>query len=248
MNNIKTFNLLWIFAGIFGMIEIPCHAFFGQSSIEQSTPPQTFMSAFPGLLDTNVAPHNSIVLELPTFAIDYGVTENWTLGTNALAVAATAYTLTPVVYLQSRYRFFSNNYISSTITGFGGRSWNGPIHSLIHIPDSPKFEGNLIGITSNTSYYFDKYNTLTFTLISLRLSFEKSYSSLDSVTTNIYTIAPGFGYQIVPFKFLALSTNFLFPINLNINTASLDRDTIETVKDPIFFKFSLTSKQVQNQH
>lgn len=113
--------------------------------------PENTLSGFPGFFDTNVAPHERLVTEVPTFAADYGLTRDVTVGVNGLS-ALTILADNPVYYLKARYRFLSGGVASSAVTGYG---------MYARIPGDPKDKISTKGydfytgfLTSNTTYYF----------------------------------------------------------------------------------------------
>lgn len=78
-----------------------------------------------GFFDTQTAGENDLVGDLPTFAIDYGLTPNVTIGTNGLAlltlaVGATQASKTPFppLYGKVRYRVFAQDNWSGAVTGY----------------------------------------------------------------------------------------------------------------------------------
>ncbi|APJ03977.1 hypothetical protein [Silvanigrella aquatica] len=113
----KQFKLFCLFIYLFSS---QAFAQRGGSSVEQSTPPSTPLSFFAGYFDTGMLPENRITLDIPLLGLDYGVTDNFTIGTNAASSLLTSVTFQPYLFLKARYRFFSNKKISSVITGYGG--------------------------------------------------------------------------------------------------------------------------------
>ncbi|NBO38847.1 hypothetical protein EBU99_09715 [bacterium] len=100
---------------------------------------ETPSSGIPGFFDTETASAGSLVFDVPSLSIDYGISEHLTLGTNAVAVLSTSLWLanggksaTPIVMLKARYRIFSQEGWTSSVTGYGGgaRLQAGQINSL----------------------------------------------------------------------------------------------------------------------
>ena len=85
----------------------------------QQTPAVTPLTGYPGFFDANVAEKNGFVFDLPTFAGDYGVSENITVGSNAL-LAIPWLSSVPMFYGKARYRFFSDKQLASALTVYAG--------------------------------------------------------------------------------------------------------------------------------
>ncbi len=162
----------------------------GGDSIQQSPPPTTPLSSFAGYFDTGMLPKNRYTFDLPLTGFDHGVSENLTIGTNSVSSILATITLQPFLYLKSRYRFFSNNKVSSVITGYGG---------YFYFPTQNKNPQNttwLLNFTNNTSYFINNNNILNFHLTALKFSTQTGDpNDTKYLKISLNTIAFGLGYQ-----------------------------------------------------
>ena len=99
------------------------HAQRGKSVNEEVSNNRTPSYGLPGFFDTEVVQKNNFTLEIPTFAIDYGVTDRFTVGLNAITPLTTTLYLSsressgsPVLLLKTRYRIFTTHGWESTLT------------------------------------------------------------------------------------------------------------------------------------
>ena len=99
------------------------HAQRGKSVNEEVSNNRTPSHGLPGFFDTEVVQNKNFTLEIPTFAIDYGVTDRFTVGLNAITPLTTALYLSsressgsPVLLLKTRYRIFTTHGWESTLT------------------------------------------------------------------------------------------------------------------------------------
>ena len=137
-----------------------------------------------------MVPANRFTLDLPLTGVDYGVTDNFTIGSNTVSSVLTTITFQPFLYLKARYRFFSNKNISSVITVYGGY-FNSPSQN-----NNPQMTSWLLNFTNNTSYFFNNNNILTFHLTALDFGAQiadPTDTKYFKLTLN--TIAFGLGYQ-----------------------------------------------------
>jgi hypothetical protein len=113
---------------LMGGLIFPALAFGQRGTISTAQAPETPLSGFPGVFDTFTAPKGAIVgqattLLLPVFPligipVDYGVTENFTLGTNALFPVLWS-TGSKAFGAKARYRIVPHERFSLAITGYG---------------------------------------------------------------------------------------------------------------------------------
>lgn len=123
MFNIRQF--LWICGRCLFALALICFstqafAYRGQTAVEQKPPLKSPGNGFPGFFDPHTAAQGSLVFDLPTFSVDYGITDHWTLGTNLVPLTATLLTQVPIFSLKTRYQFFSNRFLASSFTLYGG--------------------------------------------------------------------------------------------------------------------------------
>ena len=234
----------YLIIGVVLIFSSQAFAYRGQGYSEQTLPPQKFTSFSPGYFDTNLAPKGRLLGELPTFAMDYGLTENLTIGTSALPMLATSFGK-PVVYLKMRYRFFSNRRVSSAITGYGSGFWFSDSMDMPNTSNALSTRGGFLGLTSNTSIYLKNNHVLTFHLTAFRFRISEVDLQRDLTTDfNIYALAPGVGYQYFPLSWLGLEANLLFPLAFHTFTDSpvslIKNDLLSGMSDPIPYRVMLT--------
>lgn len=177
----------------------------GGDSIQQSTPPSTPLGFFASYFDTGMVPVNRFTLDLPLTGVDYGVTKDFTLGTNIVSSVLTTITFQPFLYFKARYRFFSNNKVSSVITGYGG------YFHLSFQNNSPQSTTWLLNFTNNTSYFFNNNNILNFHITELKFNTQiGNTSDTKYLKISLDTIAFGLGYQIFFTDSFGLDGQFLY--------------------------------------
>jgi|GEM_PF-4119260 len=116
-------------------------------------PPTTRASGFPGLFDSNVAERGSFVLDIPSLAVDYGLTDNMTIGTSGVMALALALG-SPALYVKARYRFLTSPTIASAFTAYSGYLTN-----RVGSRDTT-LDAYLVGVSNNTTYYFSERSYL----------------------------------------------------------------------------------------
>jgi hypothetical protein len=101
----------------------------GQNNLyspERSREAESASSHVPGFFDTELAREGEFIAEFPTLTMDYGISERWTLGTNALStlfgISALLQTkgagATPAFSLKSRHALFADSGWKGTATGY----------------------------------------------------------------------------------------------------------------------------------
>lgn len=91
----------------------------GQAFVEQAAAPRTSTSGFPGLFDTEQVARGDLVADLPLLSIDYGVTDNLSVGTYALALLPLLGGK-PSVLGKLRYRLYSDGRVVSVLDAMAG--------------------------------------------------------------------------------------------------------------------------------
>lgn len=186
-------------------ITYPVFAQRGKDSIQQSAPISTPLSFFAGYFDTGMVPKDRYTLDLPLTGFDYGVTENFTIGSNAVMSIFATYALQPFIYLKARYRFFSTKNISSVITGYGSYIYLSPQGNNL------KTTISYYNFTNNTSYFFNPHNILTFHLTALSLNLQSGEAQdLKYYKLSVNTIAVGLGYQFFFNETFGFEGQFLY--------------------------------------
>lgn len=186
-------------------ISFSAYAQRGNDFIQQSPPPVTPLGSFAGYFDSGMVPENRFTLDLPLTGVDYGLTNNLTIGSNTVTSLFTALTFQPFLYLKARYRFFSNKSISSVITGYGG-------YFVFPSQDnSPQNTTSLLNFTNNTSYFFKPNHILTFHFNALTFSTQSGDSSDKKYfKLSLNTVAFGLGYQSFLTENFGLEGQFLY--------------------------------------
>ena len=77
-------------------------------------------SQFPGAFNTHMADRGTVVVDAPFFQIDYGVTDNLTVGINPLLLLPVAAGELPGGIGKLRYRLYDDGTLSSAVTLLGG--------------------------------------------------------------------------------------------------------------------------------
>jgi hypothetical protein len=141
-----------------------CALTFGQSAAwaqrgadydVYTAPPSGPSSGFLGFFDSDQLAKGAFTGELPSFSVDYGVTDRWSIGTNALSVLGLSLGV-PNLLLKSRYIFYSDGKVVSSLTGYFGTVWG----------DISKGQGVILGLlTSNTSVWIDRRQALGVSLL-----------------------------------------------------------------------------------
>lgn len=188
--------------------------FDGSAGLKPVTP----LSGFPGSFDTETAQRNSWVVDFPPVAelsddfftslilgaplasIQYGVTDNLSIGTNPL----TAFPLIagiPLLYLKSRYSFFSSPKFAAVLnTGVG-------------LIPSKKNQMSLVSFGSNSSYFFDEKSWVNFFFnafyANLRIGEPASANYLNLTSKAFYL---GGGYQNFVTSWLGPQVTLLIPV------------------------------------
>ncbi len=223
-------------------ITFSAHAQRGSDFIEQTPPVETPLGFFSGYFDTGMVPENRFTFDLPLTGFDYGITDNFTIGTNTASTLVTSFTFNPFLFLKARYRFFSNKSISSVITGYLG---------YFLIPSSSSTPENttwLINFTNNTSYFFNSNNILTFHFNTLNFSSQNGDSSDKKYfKLSLNSIAFGLGYQTFFTDRFGIEGQFLYSPYFSISyddpgqQTSLDFNT-NSQSIPFFVRILLNYK------
>ena len=141
-----------------------CALAFGQSAAwaqrggeydVYTTPPSGPSRGFLGFFDSDQLAKGTFTGELPSFSVDYGVTNRWSIGTNALSVLGVVLGANNL-FLKSRYIFYSDGKVVSSLTGYFGTVWG----------DISKGQGVILGLlTSNTSIWIDQRQAVGVSLL-----------------------------------------------------------------------------------
>ncbi|KAB8033297.1 hypothetical protein [Fluviispira multicolorata] len=219
-----------------------CHTPFfsyaqrGALDTQQKSPIETPLSHFPSYFDAGMTPPKKVVFDIPTFQLDYGVTEHFSLGTNGLTLLLAAFTLQPTAILKARYRFFSSHNVSSVITGYLG-------YLNLTTNNAPANNIWLYSGTNNTSYFFDEYNVLNFHTTALSFHSQTGNpSNLKYSKIGVETLAFGVNYLHFFSESYSAEGLIVVPAYLNLEIDNPESNssitfTNSTVKFPFFFRF-----------
>lgn len=190
--------------------ELPSHR--GAMSVVQLTEKQLSFEfdrpaeGFSGFFDSKMVRKESTVMQIPLFSFDYGVTEHFSLGANALPFLAVL-AGNPAGSLQGRYRFFSSETVSSTLSAYGGLL-------STSTRDSTTSMGYLAA-SLNTTYHFDSYQSFNLHLSSIKF-WHDALTTQTSLDLSLDTYATGLGFEKFFSDWFGLETQILFPLNVNL--------------------------------
>ncbi|NBW80739.1 hypothetical protein EBR21_03200 [bacterium] len=109
---------------------VECLAFAQRGKTPTPTEPAIASASdgISGFFDANMTAPKRMVFDFPTFSIDYGISPDWTVGTNGLSVASVlnwasnpGQNSTPIVQGKIRYRIFSTDALAAALTLYAGR-------------------------------------------------------------------------------------------------------------------------------
>jgi len=220
----------------------------GGSTLEQSPPTSSPLDFFSGYFDTGMVPKKRFTLDLLLTAVDYGVTEDLTIGTNSASSILTLLTFQPYLFLKARYRFFSNKNISSVITGYSGY-FNFPSQN-----QEPEIKSCFFNMTNNTSYFINNKNILNFHITALKFSLKAGdESDLKYYKITLDTVAFGLGYQSFFTDNFGLEGQFLYSPYFNLVFDNPNQQTsfnLNTSSNslPFFFRILINYKTGQESN
>ncbi len=175
-------------------------------SIEQLPPLESPAGRLPGYMDAYVAPRGELIFELPTFSLDYGVTDRLTVGANLMATAMIL-SEAPAFALKTRYLFFSNEKVASSLTLYGGALW---------MKQANLNNSYFLAATQNTSYYFSSHSILTFHLSLIRMGFSQGSNPMNEANGTLFSVLPGLGYQYYFDDTFGFEAQVLVPVALSL--------------------------------
>lgn len=182
--------------------------------IEQVSPKNSEINSFPGYFDANALKKGAFSVEYTTLSLDYGFSDNFSVGTSLAPTVLGALLQSPAVYLRTRYRFYSNQKVSSAISLYGMGTWVSSNNS------SEKLAGSFYAGTSNTSYRINRYNIVDFHLTAMHLGYD--YQGAQTIlgfnleeSLDLTIVAPGVGYQLYFTDHFGIEAQLLFPVYVN---------------------------------
>ncbi len=222
-------------AGALVLAAAPALAQRGGDFVRRETPPADATTGFPGLLDTNLAEDRRLVLDAPLLSARYGVTRNWTIGTNVL-------TLLPLAggrvsgLVETRYRLRSCATTTWVISAYGGVSGIDYKDEL----DRPRELRLALGmLVSNVAYRITPRDQLTATLAFARLNANVARETSDGDTVviernHVVAALTALTYQRAFGTRVALSASAIFaPIVAGENDST--SSTVEiSIRGPLY--------------
>lgn len=215
-------KLKLIILGTMMFASLPSGAFAQRGSMNPGNP-DTFVNptkGFPGFFDTNLATHGSLVVEwpplilpfipMPSIAVDYGVTDTLTVGTNALVSTVPWLAGGKGLSLKARTLVYGTETSQSAATVYGGYIAGGSFSSSWQM------------LTSNNAWKIGLKHIVSAQAIFLNFGFENgSESSIDYTNLRFSTAGIGGGYQYIVTNDVALSAHALASA-----ATSIESDTV----------------------
>lgn len=189
-NLYKVFRLLIAILSIFNFYPI-CYGQRGNNfSFPQENAPQTPLDGFPGFFDTNMAQNDSFVFDLPSFTLDFGLSDRLTLGINSLGAFFTSVSLQPLLLAKARYRLFSTPQFRNALTFYGGYS------NISKTKNNPSSHANALLFSNNFNYYLNENSQLYGSLLFGHIDYSVAEaSSPDFEKTSFRPFFISLGYQ-----------------------------------------------------
>ncbi len=165
---------------------------------------------YPGFFDTNFAEQGSLVVEFPpimlpllptpSLAVDYGVTDTLTVGTNALVSTLPWLFGARGLSFKARTLIYGNDSVQHVATVYG--SYIG----------SKEFTASWQLFTSNNSWKLAPRHIVTAQGMLMHFGLELgSKSSINYTNIQLSTLTLGGGYQFIVTDLASISTYFLLP-------------------------------------
>jgi hypothetical protein len=158
---------------------------------EQLDPAFVPSQNFPGYFDTNVTPERRFMFSLPLGELSFGVTKNFSVNLNLPIIFYMIDTWNPGFLLSMRYRFFSNQNLSSALTGYAGY--------FKYKNSDDKFKIYYLNATYNNMISINKKNLINTQINGLKInyhSWEDNAQNTDKKTLNLILFAIGHTYII----------------------------------------------------
>lgn len=177
---------------------------------------------FPGFFDTNMAAKDSLVVEwppiilpiipVPSIAVDYGVSDTLTVGTNALVTTVPWLLGAKGVSAKARSLIYGSETMQSVATVYAGYIGAKDLSTSWQV------------LTSNTAWKIGSKHIVAAQATIINLGVEMGApSSLDYTNLRLSTLGLGGGYQHLLSETTAISTYLLAPA-----LTSVEADTVST--------------------
>lgn len=186
----------------------------GEAYTQQLPSAPTPTSGFPGIFDANLTDQGRLGVDLPTSGVNYGATNNLTVGVYAFS-ALPLLAGKPSLAGRVRYRFFGNGRLSSVLDLHAG-----------YLDLSDKGETLTVApllLLSNTAWRLGERHEVVLTLMALYLRLaEKDEGAFGSANVTVVGLGGvGLSYQFTVTRWLVLrATAFSVPVV----TVSVDSD------------------------
>ncbi|MBM3383169.1 MAG: hypothetical protein FJY29_12130 [Betaproteobacteria bacterium] len=126
LSRVMSCGVSWLIASVF---QVFAFAQRGQDipyRTDELGETDTASSGIPGVFDTELSRTGEIIGEFPSFALDYGINDRWTIGTNAISTVLGLSDLmqtklnsgVPYFFLKSRHAVFADSGWKGTLTGY----------------------------------------------------------------------------------------------------------------------------------
>lgn len=202
-----------------------CYAFDSTSQrglpFPQSAPPATPTDGFPGFFDSNMADKGTIVADLPTFQVDYGINEKWTVGVNGLALAVGVASSAPSVVVKARYRLFSNESFRNALTTYLG---------YIDLPskeDNNKLRMSTVLFSNNTTFYLTpSFHLNSFVIVGFTDLTQGKESTVNYAKASVTPVVVGAGANYFLGRVIGFSALGLYNVytTIEIDTSEMAID------------------------
>jgi hypothetical protein len=177
-------------------------------------------AGYPGFFDTNLADEGSLVVEwppillplfpIPSIAVDYGVTETLTVGTNAIVAAVPWLVGARGLSLKLRTLVTGHANMQSTATFYANYIGSHTLNSSWQL------------LTSNNAWKVNSRHIVSGQAMLMNLGLSSgSESDVDYTNLRLTSVAIGAGYQFLVSETAAISANLLVPGYTNIEADSV---------------------------
>lgn len=228
VNKVFSQNLIILCSFLF--ISVPIFAERGD--VEQTEPLITPTLNFPGYFDTNVVPKYMVSIDLPLASLNFGATENFTVGLNLPLIFYMADTWMPAFVIDARYRFFSNKKLSSTLSGLGGY--------FSYDNSSNDIKLYFVNGTYNNAITLTKHQFLTTQVNAVSIHYQNHKNTPKFEKTNINLIALALGHNMIFTPNWSVQNIFAIPILMNVyeeNTSSSGNVSFKHFQNfPLFYR------------
>lgn len=171
--------------------------FIAQDEIDQGP-----RANFPGIFDTTTLARGQSLFSLPAMGIDYGVTDNLSVGSNGILLLSNL-GLQPTFFARARYRFHSSERWRSVIDAAAGVA-------RTNTEDVTVF-GDFVMFGSNVTYRRSALHSFTGSALAFRLGVDVDEGAETSeVNTSFAGLILAFTHELAPSDWFSLRTSLVF--------------------------------------